>query len=52
MSLALRKPQIIALFVLAFLTLVVLGLTLYSSVAHIDVWHTLTDIKPTILYGH
>lgn len=54
MSLALRKNQMIALTLLAILTLIVIGLVTYTTIAHIDVWHMFSAgiFKPTIIYPH
>ncbi|GHO46431.1 hypothetical protein [Ktedonospora formicarum] len=54
MSLALRKNQMLALVILAFLTLVVIGLVTYTTIAHVDVWHmfSASDIKPNMIYPH
>lgn len=39
MNLIIRKQQMLALFILAFLALVVVSLILFSAVAHVDIWH-------------
>ncbi|GHO81317.1 hypothetical protein KSD_90880 [Ktedonobacter sp. SOSP1-85] len=54
MSLALRKNQMFALFLLAILTLIVVGLVAFSTIAHINLWHFFTsfDFKPNAIYPH
>ncbi|GHO59494.1 hypothetical protein KSB_79690 [Ktedonobacter robiniae] len=54
MSLALRKNQMFALFLLAILTLIVVGLVAFSTIAHINLWHAFTslDFKPNVVYPH
>lgn len=39
MSLVLRKQQMLALMILAFLTAVAVSYLLLTAVAHIDIWH-------------
>ena len=51
MSLALlRKQQMIALMIIAFLTLVIITFTLLYTVAHINVWHLVWQIIPAAAY--
>ena len=50
MSIALRNKQVFALIVLALLTLLALTFILLSSVAHINVWHSIGSLVPDLLY--
>ena len=42
MSLTLSRQQMLALVLLAFFTVLVLGYLVLATVAHVDVWHMLT----------
>jgi hypothetical protein len=44
MSLTLSRQQMFALLLLAFLTVLVLGTIITTTVAHIDVWHLLSSL--------
>ncbi|EFH81964.1 hypothetical protein [Ktedonobacter racemifer] len=52
MSLALRKNQMFALVLLAMLTLIVVGLVAFSTIAHINLWHFFStfNFKPNMIY--
>lgn len=50
MSIALRNKQVFALIVLALLTILALTFILLTTVAHIDVWHSLTFLVPDAFY--
>jgi hypothetical protein len=39
MNLILRKQPLLTLFILAWLTLIVVSLLLLGAVAHVDLWH-------------
>lgn len=43
MSLTLTRQQMLALVLLAFFTVLVLGYLVLTTVAHVDVWHMLTS---------
>ena len=42
MSLTLSRQQMLALLLVAFFTVLVLGYLVLATVAHVDVWHILT----------
>jgi hypothetical protein len=48
MSIALRNKQVFALIVLALLTILALTFIMLSTVAHIDVWHTLSLVPDAL----
>jgi hypothetical protein len=52
MSLALRRNQMFALLLLAMLTLIVVGLVAFSTIAHINLWHFFStfNFKPNVMY--
>lgn len=53
MSLALRRNQMLVLTMLAIMTLIVVGLVAFSTIAHINLWHMFTSFggfKPSIAY--
>ena len=52
MSIALRNKHIFALIVLALLTLLAITFILLTAVAHIDVWHTVASLIPSVMYPH
>jgi hypothetical protein len=53
MSIALRNKQLLALVILAFLTVLAISLVLFSVVGHIDVLHMVgTLLRPNLQYGH
>ncbi len=43
MSLTLSRQQMLALLLVAFFTVLVLGYLVLATVAHVDVWHMLTN---------
>jgi hypothetical protein len=47
MSIALRNKQtmIIALFILALVTVLVLATVMFSAVAHVNLWHAIINSK-------
>jgi hypothetical protein len=54
MSIALRNKQmIIALFILALVTVLVLATVMFSAVAHVNIWHAIISSKlvPDATYG-
>ncbi len=51
MSLTLTRQQMLALVLLAFFTVLVLGYLALATVAHIDVWHMMTSSTHTFLAG-
>ena len=55
MSIALRSRQMFLLFLLALVTIFVLGSILLNAVAHVNVWQimfsTLKAATPSFLYG-
>jgi len=52
MNLVIRKQQMLALLILAFLALVVVSLILFSAVAHVDIWHIFSVGKFAWGYGN
>jgi hypothetical protein len=46
MSIALRNKYLLALIIMALLTLFVLSFVMLSTVAHIDVWHSIGALYP------
>jgi hypothetical protein len=52
MSIALRNKHVFALIVLALLTLLALTFILLSTVAHINVWHSVASLIPDVMYRH
>jgi hypothetical protein len=52
MRLALRSNQILVLAMLAILTLFVVGLVAFSTLAHINLWHAFTtfDYNPNAIW--
>jgi hypothetical protein len=57
MSIALRNKQmmIIALFILALVTVLVLTSVVFSAVAHVNIWHAIIPVSskllPNAMYG-
>jgi hypothetical protein len=55
MSIALRNKQmmIIALFILALVTVLVLTSVVFSAVAHVNIWHAIISLKllPNAMYN-
>ena len=52
MSIALRNKQLLALVILAFLTVLAISLVLFSAVEHINVFHMVgTLLSPDLQYG-
>jgi len=51
MSIALRNKQMLALIILAFLTVLVISAVLFGAVAHINVFHLL-GLVPNSFYPH
>jgi hypothetical protein len=49
MSLTLTRQQMLALVLLAFFTVLVLGYLVLATVAHVDVWHMLTSSTHSFL---
>jgi hypothetical protein len=49
MSLTLSRQQMLALLLVAFFTILVLGYLVLATVAHIDVWHMLTSSTHSFL---
>jgi hypothetical protein len=45
MSLTLTRQQMVALLLLAFFTILVLGTIITASVTHTDVWHLLSSFN-------
>jgi hypothetical protein len=52
MSIALRNKQVFALIVLALLTILALTFIMLSTVAHINVWHSVISLVPDYIYPH
>jgi hypothetical protein len=52
MSIALRNKHVFALIVLALLTLLALTFILLSTVAHINVWHSMISLVPDFSFRH
>jgi hypothetical protein len=54
MSIALRNKQIIALFILALVTVLVLATIVFSAVTHVNIWHAIisSGLIPAAQYGH
>lgn len=54
MSIALRNKQIVALFILALVTVLVLATVIFSAVTHVNVWHAFlsSGLIPNGMYGH
>jgi len=44
MSIALRNKQMLALIILAFLTVLVISTVLFGAVAHINVFHMISSL--------
>ncbi len=54
MSITLSRSQMLALIILAFVTILVLSVVTYSAVAHINVWHSVESLikaSPDVQYG-
>ena len=53
MSIALRNKQIIALFILALVTVLVLAAIVFSAVTHVNIWHAIisSNLLPDAAYG-
>ncbi|MBV9616623.1 MAG: hypothetical protein JO031_14315 [Ktedonobacteraceae bacterium] len=51
MSIALRNKHLFAMIVLALLTILALTFIMLSTVAHIDVWHSISSL-PGFVYPH
>jgi hypothetical protein len=47
MSLTLTRQQMVALLLLAFFTVLVLGTIITATIAHTDVWHLLSSLTNT-----
>jgi hypothetical protein len=46
MSIALRNKQmVIALFILALVTVLVLATVMFSAVTHVNIWHAIINSK-------
>ena len=53
MSIALRNKQLLALVILAFLTVLVISFVLLSAVGHVNVFHMVGSlITPDFQFGH
>jgi hypothetical protein len=54
MSIALRNKQMIALFILALVTVLVLATIVFSAVTHVNLWHVVisSGLIPASAYGH
>jgi hypothetical protein len=53
MSIALRNKQMIALFILALVTVLVLATIVFAAVDHVNLWHAIisSGIIPAGMYG-
>jgi hypothetical protein len=53
MSIALRNKQIIALFILALVTVLVLASIVFSAVTHVNLWHVIisSELLPAAAWG-
>jgi hypothetical protein len=52
MSIALRNKQLLALVILAFLTVLVISFFLLSAVGHIDLFHIFGSLTTAAQFGH
>ena len=54
MSIALRNKHMIALFILALVTVLVLASIVFSAVTHVNVWHAVisSGLVPDGVYHH
>lgn len=53
MSIALRNKQLLALVILAFLTILAISLVLFSAVGHIDLFHMVGSLlHPNVYFPH
>ena len=53
MSIALRNKQLLALVILAFLTVLAISFVLFSAVEHINVFHMVgTLLTPNVYFPH
>lgn len=53
MSIALRNKQLLALVILAFLTVLAISFVLFSAVGHINMFHMVGSLlTPLYQYGH
>jgi len=52
MSIALRNKQLLALIVLAILTVFAIASVVLGAVFHINVWHMMTQMAPNIVFPY
>ncbi len=52
MNIALHKPQMLTLLVLAFFTIIVVTFVMLSAVAHTNMWHWFLSSAPAILFPY